>query len=180
MNIRQLLTTAFFICLANGVAQQAMAASQGSLGGSSSGTTTVSLVKGFGLKISDIDDVDFGPTTTQPADAYEDVCVYSSNGTYRITATSANGSAAKFRMLGQTAFNYLEYDIEWTADTSATSGANLNNATQSADMAGANSVLEDCNGIPTARIIFDVNNGSFNNAATDTYSDTLTLTIEPI
>jgi spore coat protein U-like protein len=178
MNMKQtfgvLALTSLVTCIPG-----AIAATQGNLGADSAGSAVISLVKGFGLRISDIDDVNFGATTTQPANQLEDVCVYSTNGNYRITAASANGTGNQFRMLGQTAFNYLVYDLAWTANTSATTGVDLNNNALSGVINGANSVLQDCNGVPSARMIVNVNNASFNAAAQDTYRDTLNLTVEP-
>ncbi len=157
----------------------ALAASDGTLGATSTGQSDITLVKGHGIRISDVDDVNFGTTTTNPADQYEDICIYSTSGDYTVTATSANGLGNQFRLLGQTGFEYIVYDIEWTSNTSATAGDNLNNGVVSNIFNGANSVLEDCNGIPTARLIVDIMNGSFNAASQDTYADVLTITVEP-
>ncbi len=157
----------------------ALAASDGTLDATSASTTTLTLSKGEGLRISDIDDVAFGVVTDQPVNHYEDVCIYSTTGTYTVTASSDHGTGTTFRLQGQSTSEFLEYDLEWTSDTAATSGENLNHANVSATQADAHTSDPDCGGVPTARLIVDVDNDAFDAAASDTYVDTLTLTIEP-
>ena len=94
----------------------AHAATQGTLGASSSGTADISISKGDVVLITNITDVNFPQWTPGDGDqlAHGQACVYSSTGNYSIVATSTNGVGG-FQM-DDGSNNKLDYAISWIDD----------------------------------------------------------------
>jgi len=70
----------------------ALAATDGELGGTSEGTAVINIAKENAVKITNLDDIDLGTSgnLTTTATGSDDVCVYSSTGAYGLVMTSAN------------------------------------------------------------------------------------------
>lgn len=159
----------------------AMAATQGTLGATSSGTSVVSISKGHLVRISDIADFTFGAQTSTPAKSNDNICIYSTSGSYTVTASSANGSGSLFRMADSGATNFVNYTVEWNNAASGTSGTALTNTVASATQTGADTSSTTCSGSTNARLFVQVDNTTFTAAPSGvSYTDTLTLLVAPM
>lgn len=155
------------------------AAIDGTPGGTSQGQLDVNLNKGNEVRISNLTDVNFGGQTSAPADKFIDVCLYSTTGSYDITATSNYGSGNTFRLANAGATNFINYDLEWNDQALGTAGQDLQNGTTSPKFNNANTSQNDCGGGVNSRLFVEISGGSFNNAPAGSYSDTLTLVVSP-
>jgi hypothetical protein len=157
-----------------GVAQ---AATDGTLGATSQGTLNITLTIDPLVQISDLDDIDLGTFTgTGPMTGSDNVCVYSNNGAFDITATGS-GTASAFTLAG-TGTNSIAYSVAWANTSGATSGTALTTGVpldnQAATFSGA-----DCGGGTNTTVLVTVGTGALNTAATDTYAGVLTLLVAP-
>jgi len=133
----------------------AVAATDGLLDLSSTGTSIVTIIKQNAVQISNVNDIDLGTHYALTANevASDDVCVFSSTGAYEITMTSNAGLVFEMNDGAGTPLPYL---VTWTADgatTPAISGAPVGAFTSNAD---------------------------FNSVPNGTYTDTLTLLVTPL
>jgi spore coat protein U-like protein len=156
-----------------------IAATDGTVGTSSTGDLDISMTKGDEVRISNLSNINFGSNNNTPAGQTLDVCIYSSTGSYDITATSSNGNGTTFRLANGGASSFIEYDVQWNNTASGNNGTDLNNAVTSGVFTGANTTQNDCGGGVNSRLFVDVVNSSFNAAPSDNYTDTLTLVITP-
>lgn len=161
------------------VSVTASAATQGTLGTSSTGSAVISVTKIHQSRITGINDVTFGSTASSPAKTSDDVCVYSTSGSYTVNASSANGQSTNFRMANGAGNQFITYNVEWNNAASGNSGNDLNNNATSATFNGANTSNETCSGGSNARFFIDVTASSFNSAPAGAYTDTLTLVVTP-
>jgi len=155
---------------------QAFAASQGNVGATSSGTSTISVTVPALARITAIDDIAFGTWTgTGPLSSTDDVCIWTSNTGYSITA-SGSGTGGAFEMTDGT--NTVPYTVKWddvagsSSGTSLTSGSALAGQTSSA-------TSTNCNGgsALTATLGIDVTESSLASAPVGTFTGTLTLLV---
>ena len=150
-----------------------MAAQDGNLGGTSEGESIVTIIKQNAVQITNVADLDLGSHATLAADlsANDDVCVFNSTATYKITVSSANGG---FKLMDGTA--EIPYSVEWSANGDA--AAPIADGTALASMIGDRTSL-NCNGGTNANFSATVAAADFNAAGPGTYTDTLTLLVEP-
>lgn len=151
-----------------------MAATDGSLaldGAASSGTSDLTIVKQVSVQITSMDDLDFGTYAQLSADQVltDDVCVFASNTTYFVTATSANGS---FAMVGSDPANTMNYAVSW-----GTEALTYDTQIGTAQTGSANDAT--CGGTENASYSVTVALADFNAADYDTYTDTLIVSIVP-
>lgn len=160
----------------------ATAATDGTVGASSTGNITVQLTKGDSVRISDLDDMFFGSGTTLPPKQTDDICVYSTTGSYTITASSnGNGSGgAQFRMVSATTTQFVRYLVEYRPDTFSQNGDALTHNVASSTYNNADTVSDNCSGGVNSRLIIEIHPGTFAAATPDIYTDTLTLLVTPI
>lgn len=161
----------------------AMAATQGTAGSTSTGTAQVQVTKGDGTRISDMNDFNFGVGNTAPtAKQIDDVCIFSTTGSYRLTATSqGNGSGGtQFRMVDTATNEHIRYFVEFRNDTASQNGTGLSHNVTSATFTGANTTDDTCGGTLNARLILEIDAATFNAATPSTYTDTLTIVVEPV
>lgn len=154
-------------------------AADGTLGSTSTATTSVSVVKGEAVKISDVDSFSFGTSLTNlPAQKIDDVCVYSTTGNYYITASSVAGT--EFDMSSPNN-DKIRYTVKWTNDLSSNDGTPLSYNTQSSVFTGADQQNENCASTQaTARLILNIDQTSWDAApAGNTFTDTLQLVVAP-
>ncbi|MEM7079484.1 MAG: hypothetical protein AAF513_12730 [Pseudomonadota bacterium] len=163
-------------------ALQTFAANDGSVGPTSTGEITVQLTKGDAVRISDLDDMFFGAGTALPPKQHDDICVYSTTGSYTITASSnGNGSGGpQFRMLSATTTQFVRYLVEYRPDTFSQNGDVLTHNVPSATYNNADTVSDTCSGGVNSRLIIEIHAPTFAAATPDTYTDTLTLLVTPI
>ncbi len=159
-------------------AMSVFSATDGSLGTTSSGVSSLSITKVNSVKITGVEDIAFGSVVAAPNKSSFDVCIYSTTGSYNIRASSANGTGTNFRL--HSSGNYIVYDVEWNNAASGTSGTNQDHNVTSSTLTGADSSSQSCGGGDNARVFVEVDGTSFNSAAIGTYTDTLTLLITPV
>lgn len=170
------------ICILSATPQMGVAATNGDYGLSSTGAVNVSITKSEAVRISNLSDFGFGTSINVPQPILDKVCVYSSTGGYRITASSSNGSGQLFRMSNTSFSDYIHYGLQWVDNALGTSGFNLENNTASTTFNNADRINIDCTdtGGVNSRIAVEVDSATFQAATPDTFIDTLTLFVEPI
>ena len=166
---------------------EALAATQGTLGATSTGSIGISVNKPIMAQISGLVDLSVPSFTAGMGaqDLSENVCVYSDtpSGGYKITATSTNGTAGAFAMINGA--NNLAYTVNWNAGGVGALGAQgsvLTSGTQSGSLSHASTTSATCsnNASPTARLDVNITQGSLDAAVEGVYTDTLTLLITPV
>lgn len=157
----------------------AFAATDGTIGGTSSGTATISIGKGAQVRISGLTDVSYGTVTSNPGKEFRDVCIYSTAGPYQITADGLNVSGGNFRLANGSNTEFVNYVVQWSDSAAGTSGDTLTPGTPLTAQANASTTDPNCGGGVNARFFIDPNDGQYNNAPPGTYTDVLTLTVAP-
>jgi len=164
--------------LALSFAGVAGAATQGTLGTDSTGTSDIILIKDNAVQISDVGNIDLGTESTLAADktGSDSVCVFASTGSYHLTVS---GARAAFTLEGPTATDLIPYGVTWQvgAGTPETILPGLKSV--GVGYAGDATSL-NCNGGTNATFAVAVDAVGFNAAAPGTYTDTLTLFVESI
>lgn len=160
----------------------APAATDGNTAATSTGTMNVQLTKGDAVRISGLQDLFFAHPTTVPPKQIDDICVYSTTGSYTITASSqGNGSGGgQFRMVSATTTEFVRYFVEYRDDTFSQNGDSLTHNVASNTYNNADTVSDTCSGGDNSRIIIEIHEPTFNAATPDTYTDLLTLLVQPI
>jgi len=164
--------------LNSGVAQ---AATQGTLGATSTGTTTITASVPNRARIMGLADVTF--TSQDPntaASSAQNVCVWSNTATkgYTITATG-NGTANAFTLANGALT--VPYSVQWNAASGQTTGTALTTGTASAGLVST-ATQQTCASGPTTTSslvvgITTANLGSMQ--AATTYTGILTLVVTP-
>ena len=160
-------------------------AAAGPLGALSSEDTTVTVVKGNAVKLSGV-----SPTTVLTDNTLlstdktvEDaVCVYSSTGNYKVTATSANaGAGGEFNMEIDGGTELLEYSVSWSGTETGGSFSAMTSGAELTGFGGSLNVLNDfdCAGGSNARFSVTLASADYLAASTGTFTDTLTLEVAP-
>ena len=160
----------------------AFSATDGTSDTTSTGSVDIQVTKGDGVRISDLQDFDFGVGTTVPLKLIDDICIYSTTGSYNITVFSnGNGSGGtQLRMTSATTTEFIQYFAQFRPDTNSQSGNNLSHNIPSATYNNADTVSDSCSGGVNSRLIIEISEPSYNAATPDTYTDTLTLLVQPI
>lgn len=151
----------------------AMAATDGLLGATSTGTAIINIAKGNAVQITNLDDINLGAqgNLTATATQSDDVCVFSSTGGYNITLTSANGT---FELTDASTTTNIPYTVDWIAGTTTTAVYN----TPITGLTG-DSTAVDCNAGTNATFSVSVAAPDFNAADPGSYTDTLTMLVQP-
>lgn len=158
----------------------AQAATQGTLGATSTGSITINASVPDRVQISNLTDVTFSSVDPGTAAANnQNVCVYSNTSTkgYTIKATG-NGTSSAFTLANGALT--VPYSVEWAGTSSQTSGTGLTTNVASSFTSSGNSPTCGSGATPNASLIVKI-------AATDlqsmqsqtTYSGTLTLLVSP-
>ena len=158
----------------------AFAATDGTLGATSTGQLDLDLEVLDNVQISALDDIDFGQYgggdsgDINAGDAY---CVYVNGGDdYTITPTSANGD---FKLVGDSFADEISYTVKFAgAPTGAASQSAVAYNNASATFGG--STETDCASSNNASVDVSIAEAQITSASTDTYSDTLILLVNPI
>ena len=148
------------------------AATDGTLGADSSGTSDVMIVKDNVVQLSDVGDLDLGSFNSLTADlsASDAVCVFNSTASYKVTVDSSYG-AYELRDGAEA----IPYAVNWIVGAvTAPMAHGVENAGNLGDRTSPN-----CNGGTNASFEVTVAAADFNSALPGTYTDTLTLMIEP-
>lgn len=178
------VTTAFvFGAMFSG---EALAAEQGTLGATSTGSVDISVKKPARVRISALDDLSLASWVTGDGDVTltDDVCVYSSraNGGYTIKATGS-GTAGAFTLANGT--NTLPYSVVWNSGgvgSLANTGTALVADTTSGALTKAARDSSSCNGAtpgPTARLVVGMTATDLDSIVDGDYAGTLTMLVSP-
>lgn len=179
-NLGRRLSTALMAAAAlTGTAQ---AATDGTLGPTSTGTVTINASVAGRVQISGLRDVSF--TNVDPSVAQSDaqnVCVWSntSGRKYNITATGS-GAAGAFT-LASGALTPVPYSVQWAQTTGQTSGTALSTGTALVNQASL-ALAPTCASGPTSSASLIVNMAAADlqtMQASATYTGTLTLVVAP-
>ncbi|MGH6900490.1 MAG: hypothetical protein ACREJ5_28735 [Geminicoccaceae bacterium] len=129
------------------------------------------------VQISALDDIPLG-TYLGGGDmrGVDDLCVYSNNGGYEITATG-NGAGQAFELTG-TSSATISYTVEWATSAGAATGTALPSAVPLAGQGGT-FTTPDCGGADNARVIVTVADADLAAAPSDDYTGVLTLLVAP-
>lgn len=170
------------VMINGGLVLPALAASDGTLGATSTGSVEISASVPSRARLTGLSDVDFSnQDPANPASDAQDVCVWSNTATkeYTITATGS-GSANAFTLTDGSAT--VPYAVEWADSTGATSGTALSAGTASAAFVST-AVSHNCASAPSATATLMVGMTSADlstmSAGTD-YTGTLTLLVTPL
>lgn len=176
MNLPQVGKTLAVAAFATFAASNAFAATQGTLGATSQGTLDITLTIDPLVQISALDDIALG-TYTGGGDmtGADDLCVYSNNGGYDITATG-NGAGQAFELIGGSA--NIPYTVEWATTAGAATGTSLTSGVTLAGQGGT-FTTPNCNGADNARVIVTVDSTTLAAAPADSYTGVLTLLVAP-
>ena len=180
---RQMRRGAWLIALAAGTlaASSAYAASDGTLGATSSGTVGITASVPSRARITGLVDVDF--TNQDPAIAAssaQDVCVWSNTATkgYTITATGDGAGSAFTLTDGSTT---VPYSVQWNSSAGQTSGTALSTGVASSTLTST-ATQQICSSGPSASasLIVGISTTDLSTmAAATSYTGTLTLLITP-
>ena len=156
----------------------ALAATQGNLDTTSEGTSDVTIIKQNAVQLTKVDDLDFGNVGFMASDTTlsDDVCVFSSTTDYNVTMSSGQGPGAFAVADGG---NSIPYTVSWT-DGTTTATDPVVSGTQIADDFTGDDADPDCGGGTNASFSVTIGAAGFNAAPTGSYSDTLTLLVEPL
>jgi hypothetical protein len=162
---------------------KAQAATQGSLGATSTGSLDLSVKKDARVKISGLLDLTRAAWEDGNGDVIleDDLCVYSTKagGGYKITA-NGSGAASAFEVASGT--NILAYALKWNAGGQgalATPTVSLSPNTLSAAFANASTTSPNCASGDTARLQVSIGATAMAAAVDGTYTGVLTLIVSP-
>lgn len=160
----------------------AMAATQGTLGATSTGSVVITASVPNRARITGLNDVTFtnqDPNTA--ATSAQNVCVWSNTATKGYTIT-ASGSGATGAFTLANAALIVPYSVQWAASTGQTSGTALSNGISSATLIST-ATNQSCASGPASSASLVVNIGTSDlggmQAATS-YTGTLTLLVAPV
>ena len=162
-------------------AAPALAATQGTLGATSTGTVTITASVPNRARITGLTDVSFlnqDPGTA--ASSAQDVCVWSNTATQAYTITASGSGAANAFTLAAGA-STVPYSVEWAAATGQTSGTVLSTGTASTSLTSA-ATHQTCTSGPSASASLIVRMSTTDlgtMSAGSSYTGTLTLLVTP-
>ena len=176
MNVRNKILASVIAGL---IGTSAYAATDGTMGATSSGQFQLDLEILDSVEITALNDIDFGQyggTDTGDINAGDAYCVYRNGGdAYTITPTSSNGKFSLQGVLG----DEIDYTVKLAgAATGASAAASVGYNVASATFNG--SAARDCGAADNASVDVSITEAELRAASTDTYSDTLILLVSPI
>ena len=160
------------------------AASDGSLGASSTGSATISITLPTKVVVSDVDDLAFGTWDASSATMTQadEVCIFTSNpsGQYRVTL-SGDGTGSSFETTDGNS-NTLPYKAYWTDTTVTTDLVELSAGVTATGRSNACTASTTCKGgCGNTNALFQVEFTEANLSAvrSGVYAGTLSITVEP-
>lgn len=166
---------------AAGLAMPAHAATQGSLGATSTGTVAISASVPARARLSGLADVAF--TSVDPSSAAsnaQSVCAWSNTATKSYTVTATGSGASNAFTLANGALT-VPYSVQWAGSASQTSGSALTAGTASSSFVSA-ATNQQCASGPTASasLIIGISANDLQSMqASTSYTGTLTLLMTP-
>ena len=157
-------------------ASWASAASDGSFGLTSQATTVISIIRGETAQASGLQDIILAPWSDgdPPPVGIATACIYTSTGSYQVTASSANGAGTNFRLAAGTSF--MNYVVGWNDGVAGL--VTIANGIPTTGLIGDTSSTT-CNGTNPATIQVQIPGFQIQNAPIGNYGDTLTVIITP-
>ena len=158
---------------------QAFAASQGSVGATSTGSVDIDLTVPQLARISALNDIALGTWTgTGGLSGSDSLCVWTTTGAYNVTATGS-GAGGAFT-LDDGSGGTLAYAVEW-ADTAAAGAGSAMTAGAALNGQNAAATSTTCNGGANldATVLVDVIEADLAAASYGNYTGTLTLVVAP-
>lgn len=177
-----LIATVFVGLLLYMAPQQAEAASDGSLGPTSTGSFSVSITVPTRVMISKMDDLAFGTWTASGDMAQDDdVCVYTSDATgrYKVTLTG-NGPSGEFQVDDGNS-NIASYQVWWNDEKGTVNGVQVSSGTALASQTTACTSNSSCSGCGSNSANFKVKftSAELSSAIAGSYTGTLSIVVEP-
>jgi hypothetical protein len=161
------------------ISTSVFAATDGSMGSTSTGQIDLDLQVLDSVEISALNDIDFntyGGTDVGDINAGDAYCVFVNGGDdYTITPTSTNGKFSLIGVLG----DEIDYTVKLVgAATGAASASAVGYNIASSTFAGSSA--RDCGSADNGSVDINIVESQISAASTDTYSDTLVLLVSPI
>ena len=159
----------------------AQAATQGTLGATSTGTVTITASVPNRARITGLSDVAFtsqDPNTT--ASNAQNACVWSNTATKGYTVTATGSGATNAFTLANGSLT-VPYSVQWSATSGQTSGTALATGTASAGLVST-ATQQTCASGPTttSSLVVGISTTDLGTMqATTTYTGTLTLVVTP-
>ena len=164
--------------LAGTAAYPAFAATQGSVGATSTGTSTVTVTVASLARVTAVDDMDLGTWSGSGAlSTSDDVCIWTTGGGYSITA-DGDGQGGAFELAqGQ---DTIAYSVKWAATAGDPNGTSLTAGTALTGQS-TSATSSDCNAGAnlTATVAVEIAEGDLSSAPSGAYSGVLTLVVAP-
>ena len=157
-----------------------LAASDGTLGATSTGSSNISLTVAAAVKISGVNDITLnasgvgGGPTLEGSDA---VCIYSSvgsNHSYKITATS---NSTSFKVMDSANTSSIPYTVGFVPGINPTAWDTLTYGTPTNSFSGSGS--QNCGGANNATFRVTFSSSDLAAASSGTYTSVLNLLVEP-
>ncbi len=169
------LTTAPLLTL-----NPALGASDGNVGGTSTGSLDITLEIPTLVRISSFDDIDLGTFDgTTPLDGDDALCVWSTTGGYRLGATDGT-SDGTFTLTGASG-DALVYGVEWEDESGSRTALTEDIwAGDAGTPLSTNAANPSCGGSTNSTVYITIAEAAIGAVGADTYNGTLTLTVEPI
>ncbi|MFN7024894.1 MAG: hypothetical protein ACK4QP_10300 [Pseudorhizobium sp.] len=171
-----------FLLASASLSAPALAATDGTLGATSTGTVSITASVPSRVRISGLTDIDF--TNQDPATAAssaQNVCVWSNTATkaYTITATGSGAGSAFTLSNGSAA---VSYEVQWAGISGAMAGTTLTAGSASSSFSST-ATNQNCASGPSASasLIVGLGTGALSamNAGAN-YTGTLTLLVTPL
>ena len=168
------LTAAALIAISG----SAFAATQGTLGGTSSGTVDITVDVGDQILITGLVDITGSYVPGSDFTGSSPACVYRNGGAgdFDVQIDSANGTGADFRL--QDGGVFVVYDV--TFDDGASGPIDMNHAqNNNTNFTNADLTSPTCGGAPQSTIAIDVPDANLGAVGAGSYQDTLTILVAP-
>lgn len=181
-NLKKITKYTLLAGMLAGFSLSATAATQGSLGTTSTGTTNISLTIPALVKISDLDDITLGTLSNITSNVKGDTqaCIYSNSaaGGYRVTVTGS-GTGNAFTVADGSG-NDIAYTAYWKDDITAGDGTQLTSGSQLSGQLNADTTSITCaNTGKNAKFTVEFGQGALAAAPQGSYTGTATITIAP-
>jgi hypothetical protein len=164
------------------ISSTVLAATQGTLGTTSTGTINISITLPALVEVTGFSDITLGSTSSFPATGNTTACIYSNVasplGSYFVTATSQNTSGTDFRVK-DSGTDFIAYSAFWNNASSASQTTSLTSGTKTAQQTGGSAVSLNCGGSPNANFNISFSAAQVQGAPAASYSDVVTLLISP-
>jgi len=181
MNRKTCLGAAFalvsVIALGNG--WQALAATQGAVGSTSTGSVVITATVPNLVRISGLNDIALGTWSgTGDMTGSDSLCVWSTTRKYAVTATGSGASSAFTLTSGGTTPSTIAYTVQWADSSGASTGTAMTAGTP-VTTRNTTATSTTCAGGTNATVLVRVAETDLAAAPAAAYTGTLTLVVAP-